>query len=99
LTVGRYGEWAAATLQKGEGAVWTPWRELHFPHAPTLLFDAVTRHLGLEPEQDEARVLALAAAGEATLLPRVRELFALGADGAPALDESAIRGPFDDGVR
>lgn len=99
LTVGRGGEWAAATLAKGEGTTAMPLRELHFPHAPTLLFDAVTRHLGLEPERDEARMLAIAAAGEATLLPVMRTVFATGDDGAPALDVEAIRGPFDDGVR
>ncbi len=99
LTVGRAGEGAAATLQRGEGTTVSPWRELQFPHAPTMLFDAVTRHLGLEPEIDEARVLALAAAGEATGLPVMRQLFASAADGAPTLDPEAVRGPFDDGVR
>ncbi|MGH9263920.1 MAG: carbamoyltransferase family protein [Acidimicrobiales bacterium] len=53
----------------------------HLPHSLGLLYEEVTEHLGFRRSSDEYKVMALAAYGQPTFLPELREAVAATGDG------------------
>ena len=90
LTADGVGEWATLTVGHGErrpnGATeLTLLREIRFPHSLGMLYSTFTAYLGFNVNEDEYKVMGLAAYGCPTMSEQVRELIRRTPDGAFAL--------------
>ena len=65
LTIDGVGEWATASICKGEGNKITILKELHFPHSVGLLYSAFTYFLGFKVNSGEYKLMGLAPYGNA----------------------------------
>jgi carbamoyltransferase len=89
LTADGVGEWA--TLTAGHGARGTGGttisltREIRFPHSLGMLYSTFTAYLGFAVNEDEYKVMGLAAYGRPTMTAEVRQLIRRSPDGAFAL--------------
>ena len=90
LTADGVGEWATLTVGHGErgarGADITLLREVRYPHSLGLLYSAFTAYLGFAVNEDEYKVMGLAAYGRPTMTEAVRKVIRRTPDGAFALD-------------
>ncbi len=59
------GEWATTSIGRAKGKKITLEKEIHFPHSLGLLYSAVTTYLGFRANNDEFKVMGLAAYGNA----------------------------------
>jgi carbamoyltransferase len=76
------GEWATTTLwSAGPGGI-VPERELRFPDSLGLFYSLVTAHLGFRVNDDEYKVMGLAAYGEDSYAAAMQELLPFEAEGA-----------------
>ena len=87
LTADGVGEWATLTCgrgQRGAGgrAEIMLTRELRFPHSLGLLYSTFTAYLGFAVNEDEYKVMGLAAYGRPTMMDRARRLIQRTPDGA-----------------
>jgi carbamoyltransferase len=90
LTADGVGEWATLTAGHGErrrdgSTDITLEREIRFPHSLGLLYSTFTAYLGFAVNQDEYKVMGLAAYGRPTMSAEVRKLIRPTPDGAFAL--------------
>jgi len=90
LTADGVGEWATCTVGHGERrrggrAAITLLREIRFPHSLGMLYSTFTAYLGFAVNEDEYKVMGLAAYGRPTLTDRVRKLIRRTPDGGFAL--------------
>src|SRR5256714_2818376 len=90
LTADGVGEWATLTVGHGERrpdgrAEITLLREIRFPHSLGMLYSTFTAYLGFAVNEDEYKVMGLAAYGRPTMTDRVRKLIRRTPDGAFAL--------------
>src|SRR3989440_843228 len=90
LTADGVGEWATLTVGHGErrphGATdITLRREVRFPHSLGMLYSTFTAYLGFAVNEDEYKVMGLAAYGRPTLTGQVGKLIRRTPDGAFAL--------------
>jgi carbamoyltransferase len=90
LTADGVGEWATLTVGHGErrpdGTTnLTLLREIRYPHSLGLLYSTFTAYLGFKVNEDEYKVMGLAAYGRPTMIDRVRTLIRRTPDGAFAL--------------
>jgi carbamoyltransferase len=91
MTADAVGEWATLSVGDGErpsnGATRIRrFREIRFPHSLGMLYSAFTAYLGFKVNEDEYKVMGLAAYGKPTLVEEVRRLIHRTPDGAFALD-------------
>ena len=91
LTADGVGEWATLTVGQGErcpgrGANITLRREIRYPHSLGMLYSTFTAFLGFAVNEDEYKVMGLAAYGQPTMTDAVRKLIRRTPDGAFALD-------------
>jgi carbamoyltransferase len=91
LTADGVGEWATLTVGHGErrprgGTAITLLREIRFPHSLGMLYSTFTAYLGFAVNEDEYKVMGLAAYGRPTVADEVRKLIRRTPDGAFALD-------------
>lgn len=91
LTTDAVGEWATLSVGNGErqpnGATTIrSLREIRFPHSLGMLYSTFTAYLGFKVNEDEYKVMGLAAFGRPTLLEQVRKLIRRTPDGGFALD-------------
>jgi carbamoyltransferase len=91
LTADGVGEWATLTVGHGErrsdgGTAITLLREIRFPHSLGMLYSTFTAYLGFAVNEDEYKVMGLAAYGRPTMDERVRKLIRRTPDGAFTLD-------------
>lgn len=63
LTIDGVGEWATASICKGEGNSITAMKELHFPHSLGLLYSAFTYFTGFRVNSGEYKLMGLAPYG------------------------------------
>ena len=90
LTADGVGEWATLTVGHGERRAdgrtdITLLREIRFPHSLGMLYSTFTAYLGFAVNEDEYKVMGLAAYGRPTMVEQVRRLIRGAADGAFAL--------------
>jgi carbamoyltransferase len=81
------GEWATLTTGHGERRAdgrtdITLTREVRFPHSLGMLYSTFTAYLGFAVNEDEYKVMGLAAYGRPTMTDRVRKLIRRTPDGA-----------------
>ncbi len=91
LTADGVGEWSTLTVghgrrRRGGGAELTLVREVRYPHSLGLLYSTFTAYLGFSVNEDEYKVMGLAAYGRPTLTDAVRKLIRRTPDGAFTLD-------------
>jgi carbamoyltransferase len=91
LTADGVGEWATLTVGHGErrqdgGTAITLLREVRYPHSLGLLYSAFTAYLGFAVNEDEYKVMGLAAYGRPSMTDAVRKVIRPTADGAFVLD-------------
>jgi carbamoyltransferase len=90
LTADGVGEWATLTVgygerrDKGASAI-NLLREIRYPHSLGMLYSTFTAYLGFAVNEDEYKVMGLAAYGRPTMVEQVRKLIRRTADGAFAL--------------
>jgi carbamoyltransferase len=90
LTADGVGEWATLTVGQGERRAdgrtsITLSREVKFPHSLGLLYSTFTAYLGFKVNEDEYKVMGLAAYGRPTMVDQVRTVIRRLPDGAFAL--------------
>jgi carbamoyltransferase len=90
LTADGVGEWATLTVGQGERRPEgttdiTLRREVRFPHSLGMLYSTFTAYLGFKVNEDEYKVMGLAAYGRPTMIDRVRKVIRRLPDGAFAL--------------
>ncbi len=90
LTADGVGEWATLTAGRAERrddgtADVTLMREIRFPHSLGMLYSTFTAYLGFAVNEDEYKVMGLAAYGRPTMTDRVRRLIRRTPDGGFAL--------------
>ena len=90
LTADGVGEWATLTVGHGErrddGRVdISLLREIRYPHSLGMLYSTFTAYLGFAVNEDEYKVMGLAAYGRPTMADEVRKLIRPTPDGAFAL--------------
>ena len=91
LTADGVGEWATLTVGHGErrpdgGTAMTLLREIRFPHSLGMLYSTFTAYLGFAVNEDEYKVMGLAAYGCPNMTDAVRKLIRRTPDGAFVLD-------------
>ena len=91
LTADAVGEWATLSVGDGErlpngSTRIRRFREIRFPHSLGMLYSTFTAYLGFKVNEDEYKVMGLAAYGRPTLVEQVRKLIRRTPDGAFALD-------------
>ena len=82
VTVDGVGEWATATICKGEGNDIKILKEVRFPHSLGLLYSAYTYYLGFKVNSAEYKVMGLAPYGEPKYVDKVRETITYNGDGS-----------------
>ena len=88
LTVDGVGEWATTTMGIGEGNNIKLLKEIHFPHSIGLLYSTVTAYLGFKVNNDEYKVMGLAAYGEPSYYDKFKKILEIKEDGSYKLDMS-----------
>jgi len=91
MTADAVGEWATLSVGDGERVLNGPtrirsFREIRFPHSLGMLYSTFTAYLGFKVNEDEYKVMGLAAYGRPTLVDQARKLIRRTPDGAFALD-------------
>src|SRR5260370_8003318 len=91
MTADGVGEWTTLSVGEGERVANGPttirrFREIRFPHSLGMLYSTFTAYLGFKVNEDEYKVMGLAAYGQPTLVEQVRKLIRRTPDGAFALD-------------
>jgi carbamoyltransferase len=91
MTADAVGEWATLSVGDGErgsngSTKIRRFREIRFPHSLGMLYSTFTAYLGFKVNEDEYKVMGLAAYGQPTLVEQVRTLIRRTPDGAFALD-------------
>jgi carbamoyltransferase len=90
VTADGVGEWATFTVGRGEGARVELLRELRWPHSLGMLYSTFTAFLGFTVNEDEYKVMGLAAYGRPRFQAEVRALVRRADDGGFALDLDAF---------
>ena len=90
LTADGVGEWATLTVGHGERhpdgrTEITALREIRFPHSLGMLYSTFTAYLGFAVNDDEYKVMGLAAYGRPTMTEQVRQVIRRTPDGGFAL--------------
>src|SRR5437588_11839184 len=91
MTADAVGEWATLSVGDGQRLANGPttircFREIRFPHSLGMLYSTFTAYLGFKVNEDEYKVMGLAAYGQPTLVEQVRKLIRPTGAGAFALD-------------
>ena len=89
LTADGVGEWAtltAGTGVRGDKTGISLLREIRFPHSLGMLYSTFTAYLGFAVNEDEYKVMGLAAYGRPTMVDRVRKVIRRTPDGAFAIE-------------
>ena len=86
LSVDGFGDFVSTMLAVGRGRSVEVLQRVHFPHSLGQLYTAVTQYLGFPGFGDEYKVMGLAAYGEPTFAPQLRQVVPALSDGTFRLD-------------
>ena len=88
LTIDGVGEWATASIGRGDGSDFEVLQELHWPDSLGLLYSAFTYYTGFKVNSGEYKVMGLAPYGEPKYVDTIyRELIDLRDDGSFRLNQ------------
>lgn len=86
VTLDGVGEWATTTIGTGQKNKIQIDQEIHFPHSLGLLYSAITAYLGFKVNNDEYKVMGLAAYGDRKPFKKhFEQLVTLHSDGSYSL--------------
>lgn len=88
LTIDAVGEWATTNIGLGEGNRIKIFKEIRFPHSLGLLYTTVTTYLGFKANNDEYKVMGLAAYGKPRYYEKFKKIIHVKEDGSFFLDMS-----------
>lgn len=88
LTIDGVGEYQTTGLWHGKNETITPLASINFPHSTGLLYSTVTAFLGFKINEDEYKVMGLAAYGNPTYVDQIRKFIDIKNDGSFHLDLS-----------
>ncbi len=88
LTIDGVGEYQTTGLWKGEETKITPLKKIDFPHSLGLLYSTFTAFLGFKVNEDEYKVMGLAAYGKPTFISSIYRTIEVKDDGSFQLDLS-----------
>ena len=94
LTADGVGEWKTSALGVGEGNKLKFEANLEYPHSLGLLYSTMTAFLGFQVNNDEYKVMGLAAYGEPKYVDRIKKLIDIKKDGSFHLDMSYFAYPY-----
>ncbi len=86
LTIDGVGEYQTTGLWLGKDKTITPLHHIDFPHSIGLLYSTFTSFLGFKVNEDEFKVMGLAAYGKPVYAGKIRRLLDLKRDGSFRLD-------------
>ena len=86
ITVDGVGEWATATMGRGEGNQIELFKEIKFPHSLGLLYSAFTYYLGFKVNSAEYKVMGLAPYGTPKYYDKVMQLIHFDDEGGFKMD-------------
>ena len=82
LTVDGVGEWQTTGLWQGEENNLKPLKFINFPNSLGLLYSTFTAHLGFKVNEDEYKLMGLAAYGRPTLVNKIYSIIDIKNDGS-----------------
>lgn len=88
LTIDGVGEWQTTGLWSGNDNNLQLLEKLDFPTSLGLLYSTFTAHLGFKINEDEYKLMGLAAYGKPTLLNRIKKIIDVKEDGSFRLDQN-----------
>jgi carbamoyltransferase len=89
VTIDGVGEWATASIGKGEGNKLEILQEMHFPHSIGLLYSAFTYYCGFRVNSGEYKLMGLAPYGKPRYVDHIRDnLLDIKDDGSLWMDMS-----------
>jgi carbamoyltransferase len=88
MTFDGVGEWGTTTLGFGSGNSIKQINEIDFPHSLGLLYSTITAFLGFDVNNDEYKVMGLAAYGQPLYLDDFRKIIDVNEDGSYRLEMS-----------
>ncbi|MFA5136787.1 MAG: carbamoyltransferase N-terminal domain-containing protein [Patescibacteria group bacterium] len=86
LTIDGVGEYQTTGLWKGEATKIVPLQKIDFPHSIGLLYSTFTGYLGFKVNEDEYKLMGLAAYGQPSYVDKIKKLIDIKADGSFQLD-------------
>ena len=87
LTIDGVGEWATASIGKGEGNELRLVKDMKFPHSVGLLYSAFTYYTGFRVNSGEYKLMGLAPYGEPRFVDKIKDhLVSIREDGSIWLD-------------
>ena len=86
VTIDGVGEWQTTTIGLGEGNSIRLMKEINFPHSLGLLYSTVTAHLGFKVNNDEYKVMGLAAYGQPRYVEDLKKVIDIKEDGSYSLN-------------
>ncbi len=86
LTVDGVGEYQTTGLWYGKGNSITQLKSINFPHSLGLLYSTFTAFLGFKVNEDEYKVMGLAAYGKPTFVNKIRSIIDIKDNGSFKLD-------------
>lgn len=87
VTLDGVGEWATTTVGEGKNTKIRIDKEIQFPHSLGLFYSTVTAYLGFKVNNDEYKVMGLAAYGNPKrFMPKMEKLIQMFSDGSYALN-------------
>jgi carbamoyltransferase len=95
LTVDGFGDFLSSMSALGRGNRIEVLDEVSFPHSLGIFYTAITQFLGFPKYGDEYKVMGLAAYGQPTLLPKLRQVLRLTDEGRFELDLDFFRHTSD----
>ncbi len=97
LTIDGVGEYQTTGMWMGEGTRIIPLKKIDFPHSLGLLYSTFTAFLGFKVNEDEYKLMGLAAYGKPTFIDSINRLIETKVDGSFQLDLSYFN--FREGFR
>lgn len=91
VSVDGFGDFASAAWGIGQGVEISLEEKVYFPHSLGIFYQALTQYIGFPNYGDEYKVMGLAPYGKPTLLPKMREIVQLRADGGFSLSLKYFR--------
>lgn len=82
LTVDGVGEYQTTGLWRGEGNRITPLKSINFPNSLGLLYSTFTAFLGFKVNEDEYKVMGLAAYGKPLYVDKIHQVIDVNDDGS-----------------
>ena len=94
VTIDGVGEYQTTGIWHGKGTKITRLKHIHFPHSLGLFYSAITAYLGFRVNDDEYKVMGLAAYGAPSFKDKLYQLISVKEDGSFQLNLEYFSFPY-----